>query len=196
MSLKRLLPLLLLLTGLTAGPSCGAGAKVNASSGFTGVKVEASMQVQADAQTLWGTLTDYNKLATFIPDLVSSRIISAPGAPKKVEQVADAGLFAFVMPDHVVLLMEESPNQLIRFRSVSGKVLSMNGEWRILGDAAPVTLIYRSHVIPIAPLPPLVSNYFVEDEVKKRFEAVGQEAERRMKSGGGSMNRFNPWLFR
>jgi hypothetical protein len=195
MSLKRLLPLILLLTGLMAGPSCGAGAKVNASSGFTGVKVEASMLVQADAQTLWGTLTDYNKLATFIPDMVSSRIISPPGAPKKVEQVAEAGLFAFVMPDHVVLLMEESPNQLIRFRSVSGKVLSMNGEWRILGDAAPVTLVYRSHVVPMAPLPPLVSNYFVEDEVKKRFEAVGLEAERRMKGGGGT-NRFNPWLYR
>jgi ribosome-associated toxin RatA of RatAB toxin-antitoxin module len=195
MTLKRLLPLILLLTGLMAGPSCGAGAKVNASSGFTGVKVEASMLVQADAQTLWATLTDYNKLATFIPDMVSSRVISPPGAPKKVEQVADAGLFAFVMPDHVVLLMEESPNQLIRFRSVSGKVLSMNGEWRIMGDAAPVTLVYRSHVVPMAPLSPLVSNYFVEDEVKKRFEAVGLEAERRMKSGG-STNRFNPWLYR
>lgn len=168
------------------------GSKVTASTGFTGVKVQASMPVQADAQTLWATLTDYNKLATFIPDMVSSRIISPPGAPKKVEQVADAGLFAFVMPDHVVLLMEENPNQLIRFRSISGKVLAMNGEWRILGDAAPVTLIYRSHVIPITPLPPLVSNYFVEDEVKKRFEAIGLEAERRMKDGA----RSNPWLYR
>lgn len=182
----------LLGAGWLVSPAAAAGAKVTANTGFTGVKVEASMLVQADAQTLWATLTDYNKLATFIPDMVSSRIISPPGAPKKVEQVADSGLFAFVMPDHVVLLMEESPNQLIRFRSVSGKVLAMNGEWRILGDTAPVTLIYRSHVVPVAPLPPLVSGYFVEDEVKKRFEAVGHEAERRMKSGLHS----NPWFYR
>jgi hypothetical protein len=161
-----------------------AAAKVNASTGLSGVRVEASQVLQADADTVWATLTDYNKLATFIPDMVSSRLISPPGAPKRVEQIADAGLFAFVMPDHVVLLMEESPNRLIRFRSVSGKVLAMNGEWQIIGDKAPVTLVYRSHIIPMAPLPPLVSDYFVEDEVKKRFEAVGKEAERRMRESG------------
>lgn len=162
-----------------------APAKVSASTGLSGVRVEASQLLQADADTVWATLTDYNKLATFIPDMVSSRVISPPGAPKRVEQIADSGLFAFVMPDHVVLLMEESPNRLIRFRSVSGKVLAMSGEWQIVGDAAPVTLVYRSRIIPIAPLPPLVSDYFVEDEVKKRFEAVGREAERRMREKGG-----------
>lgn len=168
---------------LAGGAALAATAKVNASTGLSGVKVEASQVLQADADTVWATLTDYNKLATFIPDMVSSRLISPPGAPKRVEQIADAGLFAFVMPDHVVLLMEESPNRLIRFRSVSGKVLAMTGEWQIIGDAAPVTLVYRSRIIPIAPLPPLVSDYFVEDEVKKRFEAVGREAERRMREG-------------
>lgn len=176
---------------LAGGAALAATAKVDASTGLSGVKVEASQVLQADADTVWATLTDYNKLATFIPDMVSSRLISPPGAPKRVEQIADAGLFAFVMPDHVVLLMEESPNRMIRFRSVSGKVLAMTGEWQIIGDAAPVTLVYRSRIIPIAPLPPLVSDYFVEDEVKKRFEAVGREAERRMREGKTS---FRSWF--
>jgi hypothetical protein len=108
-------------------------------------------------------------------------VVSPPGSPKKVEQIADAGLFAFVMPDHVVLLMEETPNSHIRFRSVAGKVAAMNGEWRIQGDRAPVILTYRAHIVPLTPVPPLVSSYFVEDEVKNRFEAVGREAERRMR---------------
>lgn len=176
---------------LAATGAQAATAKVDASTGLSGVRVEASQVLQADADTVWATLTDYNKLATFIPDMVSSRLISPPGAPKRVEQIADAGLFAFVMPDHVVLLMEESPNRMIRFRSVSGKVLAMTGEWQIVGDKAPVTLVYRSRIIPIAPLPPLVSDYFVEDEVKKRFEAVGREAERRMREGNTS---FRSWF--
>lgn len=178
--LKRWAAVVLGLTVLGLGNVQAASAKVEARTGLSGVKVEASETLQADAATVWATLTDYNRLATFIPDMVSSRVISPPGAPKRVEQVADAGLFAFVMPDHVVLLMEESPNRLIRFRSISGRVLAMSGEWQIIGDAAPVTLVYRSRIVPIAPLPPLVSEYFVEDEVKKRFEAVGREAERRM----------------
>jgi hypothetical protein len=177
---------------LALGPAVAqaAAAKVTASTGLSGVRVEARQMLQADADTVWATLTDYNKLATFIPDMVSSRVISPPGAPKRVEQIADSGLFAFVMPDNVVLLMEESPNRLIRFRSVSGKVLAMTGEWQIVGDSAPVTLVYRSRIIPFAPLPPLVSDYFVEDEVKKRFEAVGKEAERRMREKGT----FRSWL--
>jgi len=167
---------------LLAGAAGAAGAKVTASTGFSGIRVEAVQKVNADAQTVWQTLTDYNRLAAFIPDMVSSRVVSPPGAPKKVEQIADAGLFAFVMPDHVVLLMEENPTtNLIRFRSVAGKVAAMSGEWRIQGDKAPVTLIYRAHIIPTTPVPPLVTSYFIEDEVKNRFEALGREAERRMR---------------
>ena len=178
--MKHVLWMAWLLT--LAGAAGAAGAKVTASTGFSGIRVEAVQRVNADAQTVWQTLTDYNRLAAFIPDMVSSRVVSPPGAPKKVEQIADAGLFAFVMPDHVVLLMEENPTtNLIRFRSVAGKVAAMNGEWRIHGDRAPVILTYRAHIVPLTPVPPLVSSYFVEDEVKTRFEAVGREAERRMR---------------
>ena len=178
--MKHVLWMAWLLT--LAGAAGAAGAKVTASTGFSGIRVEAVQKVNADAQTGWQTLTDYNRLAAFIPDMVSSRVVSPPGAPKKVEQIADAGLFAFVMPDHVVLLMEEIPStNLIRFRSVAGKVAAMSGEWRIQGDKAPVTLIYRAHIIPTTPVPPLVTSYFIEDEVKNRFEALGREAERRMR---------------
>lgn len=172
---------LLAPAAVTLSPASAAAIEVKASTGLTGVSIEASQTLNADAATVWATLTDYNRLATFIPDMVSSRVVSPPGSPKKVEQIADSGLFAFIMPDHIILLMEETPNRLIRFRSVSGKVLAMHGEWRIVGDKAPVRLQYRSRIVPIAPLPPLLSDYFVEAEVKKRFEAVGREAERRMR---------------
>lgn len=171
-----------------------AGAKVRANTGLSGVRVEASQVLQTDARTLWDTLTDYNRLATFIPDMVSSRVISAPGAPKRVEQIADAGLFAFVMPDHVVLAMEETPPSQIRFRAISGKLVTMNGEWRIVGEAAPVTLIYRAHILPISPIPPLGSGFFVEDEVRARFEAVGREAERRTREKDRQSP--NPYTYR
>lgn len=164
---------------LTVAPARAEPARVKANTGLSGVKVEATQSLQTDARTLWDTITDYNRLASFIPDMVSSRVISAPGAPKRVEQIADAGLFAFVMPDQVVLALEETPYSVIRFRAISGKLVSMTGEWRIVGDKAPVTLHYRAHIVPMSPIPPLGSGYFVEDEVRARFEAVGREAERR-----------------
>ena len=177
--LRRLSILLALF--LLANPAPAAQARVKVDSGLSGVRVDASQVVYADAATVWSTITDYNRLAAFIPDMVSSRLISAPGSPKRVEQIADAGLFAFIMPDRVVLAMEEIPGSALRFRAVAGKVASMSGEWRIIGTSAPVTLYYRAHVLPLTPLPPLVSEYFIESEVRARFEAVGNEAERRMR---------------
>ncbi len=152
---------------------------VKADAGLSGVQIRASMAVKADAATLWATLTDYNRLTEFVPSLTISRVVSAPGKPKRVEQRADSGVFSFVMPDHVVLAMEEAPPDRIRFRAVSGSVVAMAGEWRILGTTNPVRLTYRSHVIPMVPPPPLLTDGFIEDEVRKRFEAVAMEAERR-----------------
>lgn len=191
--MKRLIGMAWLVLLTATATAAAAGSKVTASTGFSGIRVEATQRLNADAQTVWQTLTDYNRLATFIPDMISSRVVSPPGiAPKKVEQIADAGLFAFVMPDQVVLLMEETPMSHIRFRSVAGKVAAMSGEWRIQGDKAPVTLIYRSHIVPLTPVPPLVTSYFIEDEVKNRFEALGKEAERRMRASTAPRNPYVP----
>jgi carbon monoxide dehydrogenase subunit G len=185
--LRSLKPFLLLalntVTWLATG-ALGASAEpawVKADASLTGVRISASMGVDADADTVWNTLTDYDRLTQFIPSMTVSRIVSKPGRPKRVEQRADSGVFSFVMPDHVVLAMEEAPPNQIRFRAVSGSVVAMSGEWRILGKNRPVRLVYRSHVVPMVPPPPLVSDSFIEDEVRKRFEAVGREAERRMK---------------
>lgn len=179
--LHRLLGLLALV-GLTPAAHAVGDIQVAADVGFTSVRIEATSQVAADVETLWQTLTDYDRLASFIPDMVVSRLVSPPGQPKLVEQRADAGLFAFVMPDHVILAMEERPLGVIRFRAVSGKVAAMTGEWSISGRANPVRLTYRAQVVPLLPPPPLVSGRFIEAEVRQRFSAVIREAERRMQA--------------
>lgn len=156
-------------------------AKVLADVGLTGVRIDASVNVHADIDTLWSTLTDYNNLSRFVPSMVVSRVLpSAPGQPITVEQKADSGIFSFIMPDHVVLAMEETPPHRIRFRALSGSVLTMTGEWQIYGDRAPLKLVYRSRLVPLVPAPPMVSDSFIEKEVRARFEAVAREAERRM----------------
>lgn len=188
-ALARLARQALLACALLPGPAWAVGGiYVSANAGFTGIRIEAASMVAADAATLWETLTDYDRLATFIPDMLASRVISAPGQPKVVEQRAEAGLFAFVMPDHVVLAMEERPLGLIRFRAVSGKVATMRGEW-IITDGDPVKLTYRAHVIPLLPPPPLLTDHFVEAEVRQRFAAVVREAERRMLARPGKGRR-------
>ena len=95
--------------------------------------------------------------------------------------MGEGGMLAFVLPDHVVLAINERPPAFIGFRAISGNALSLQGEWVIQGDKKPVQLLYRAHIVPLLPPPPTVSDRDVQDEIRLSLDAVGREAERRMK---------------
>jgi hypothetical protein len=165
-------------------PASGFAARTSVATdiGLTGVRIQAVSIVNADAKVLWSTLTDYNRLAMFVPGMTLSRQVSAPNARTKlVEQKGEGGLLSFVLPDHVVLAVDERPYAYIGFRSVSGWVTSMQGEWIIEGQTSPVKLTYRAYVIPLLPPPPALTDVYVQDEIRLRLDAVSSEAERRMK---------------
>ena len=181
--------MLLLAACMIALPTF-AGTSVVTQFASGSVNVQASATVEADAQTLWATLTDYNELARFVPGMTLSRVLSAPGVrPKLVEQRRESGLLSLVIPDHVVLAVDEQPFSRIGFRSVSGWTIAMSGEWLVSGER-PLLLIYRARIVSVLPPPPLVTEFYVEDEVRLRVDALVREAERRMraqhigKSGG------------
>ncbi|MFA5082053.1 MAG: SRPBCC family protein [Hydrogenophilaceae bacterium] len=172
-----------LLWLFAALPAYGHAAQTNVATdiGMMGVSISAVTVINADARTVWDMLTDYNRLATFVPGMTLSRLVSSPNAAAKVvEQKGEGGLLSLVLPDHVVLKLSEQPYSRIGFRSVSGWVMSMQGEWVITGDSAPVTLRYRAHVVPALPPPPMLTDEYVQDEIRLRMNALAREAERRM----------------
>lgn len=178
----------LLASALLASTLVHAGsARVDTDVGFTGIRIQAGAVVNADARTVWDTLTDYNRLASFVPGMTLSRLVSAPNArPKLLEQRGEGGLIALVVPDHVVFAVEEQPPRRIDFRSVSGGLTSVRGEWVIVGNAAPVRLGYRALVLPALPPPPLLTDDYVQREIGLRMDALVREAERRMAAGNAA----------
>lgn len=172
-----------LLWLIAALPACVSAGQTNVATdiGLMGVRIHALTLVNADASVVWETLTDYNRLASFVPGMTLSRQLSAPNAPRKlVEQKGEGGLLSLVLPDHVILELNERPYSRIGFRSVSGWVTSLQGEWIIKGDRAPVTVGYRAHVVPALPPPPMLTDDYVQGEIRLRMDAVAREAERRM----------------
>ena len=158
-----------------------APTRVTTDIGLSGVRIHAVAMVEADAEVLWATLTDYNRLAGFVPGMTLSRQVSPPRAlPRLVEQRGEGGLLSLVLPDHVVLAMDERPPGYIGFRSVSAGVASMRGEWLIEGRQKPVRLIYRAHILPLLPPPPALTDVYVQEQIRLRMDAVVREAERRM----------------
>ncbi len=173
--------LLCLLAALPLNGLAGQ-TKVSSEIGLMSVNIRAATLVNADPNIVWETLTDYNRLANFVPGMTLSRQISAPSASvKMVEQKGEGGLLALVLPDHVILELRETPHTRIGFKSVSGFVTSMRGEWVIDGSRSPVILGYRARVVPALPPPPMLTDDYVQEAIGLRLEAVAREAERRMK---------------
>lgn len=180
----RVLSLLLvaLLVSLPA-ISPAAQTRVATDIGFTGIRIYATSIVNADALVVWATLTDYNKLSSYVPGMTLSRQIASPRPGiKMVEQQGEGGLVSLVMPDHVIFAIDEKPYSAIKFRTVAGHGSSLQGEWVINGLKSPVQLVYRAHVIPLLPPPPMLTDGYVQEEIRIRMDALGREAERRMGS--------------
>jgi hypothetical protein len=183
MNLRYGMAVTTLLLGLMAGSAESLagdpGLRVNADTTFGVITIDAEMLVPADARTAWAVLTDYNNLASFVPEMQSSRVTSAPGQPKRVEQRGKSGMLSFFTPEHIVLQMDETPPERIKFNKVAGDVRSMRGEWLIVGNGNPVKIFYRARIVPKVPLPPLLGATMIELDVESKLAAIRREIARR-----------------
>jgi hypothetical protein len=181
MNIRFELAALVLAAGLFGAPVQAAdpGLRVDAGSKFGVISIDAEILVPADAKTAWAVLTDYDNLARFVPEMQTSRVVSAPGQPKRVEQRGKSGMLSFFTPEHIVLQMEEAPYERIRFNRVAGDVKSMRGEWLIVGGGNPVRVIYRARIVPKVPLPPLLGTTMIERDVETKLAAIRREIARR-----------------
>lgn len=182
MKLRASLSRLVLLAGFLAQSLASAadpGLRVSADTTFGVITIDAEMLVPANAQTAWAVLTDYDNLASFVPEMKYSRITSAPGQPKRLEQRGKSGMLSFFTPEHIIFHLEETPPERIKFNRVAGDVRSMRGEWLIVGNGNPVRIYYRARIVPKVPLPPLLGATMIEVDVESKLAAIRREIARR-----------------
>ena len=61
------------------------------------------------SELVWQTLTDYGRLAEFIPGMRSSRVVERHGAVAVVEQAGEAGFLFFTFPIEVTRRLDRAP---------------------------------------------------------------------------------------
>jgi carbon monoxide dehydrogenase subunit G len=146
--------------------------------------VEADLLVAVDRRVAWQVLTDYNNLASFVPGMRSSRIVSAPGEPVLLEQKGESGFLLFKVPIEVVSRIEEVPLGAVRFQSVSGNLRNKRGEWALAQHDHATRVSYRASITPAFLLPPLIGPAIVGRDVRIMVEGVAREMLRRADSTG------------
>ena len=144
------------------------------------ITVTASAELQVDAGTVWDTISDYDHLAEFIPDMHSSRVIQREGDKLLVEQTGQIGFLVFQHPVQVTLEVHESPQRRIVAHAVGGNLKEMEGRYALENlPSGGVRLTYSGRLVPEFAVPPVIGALVVRNLLSKQFTALVREIVRR-----------------
>ncbi len=146
-------------------------------------EVHASSVVRASLRQAWGVLTDYERLPEFVPDLVSSQLISRTRCEAIIEQRSKAGFLFLSRPVHLKLRIVEQPFSSIDVSLLAGDMKHYSARWEL----EPVSqhglegtrISFASTLEPDFFMPPLIGATIVQVNVRKMVEAVATQIERR-----------------
>ena len=143
------------------------------------VRVETA--IAADTAVAWQVLTDYNRLAEFVPDMRASRVLSAPGEALRIEQQGEAGFLLFKFAIDVELAIEETPLQRLSFRAIRGNMKRADAITRVVADGAITKIVMHSESVPDFWLPGFMGRGFIERSTREQFVNLRNEILRRKK---------------
>ena len=156
--------------------------------------VNARASVAVDPRVAWDTITDYEHMSDFLPNIEHSKVIARQGTRLTVEHVGQFPLFFFDIPVRVRLAVTQQPYERIIARSEPGEVdgapqtlRSFAGSYDLavitIERRAGVRLEYESRFELAEPLPPIIGDLFgtamVTKTMRLQFEAMVREMVRR-----------------
>jgi ribosome-associated toxin RatA of RatAB toxin-antitoxin module len=175
---------LMSVLGTTAGwATAGEAITVQARRQGSAVQVTTQAVVRAPLEVIWQTLTDYDRLAEFVPDITSSRVIERQGSTVTVEQAGKAHLWFFTYAIDVVVEVTEQPPHTLAVRVLRGNLKQLEGGYRldkIDGKEGDGYLLQWSGLIePALPVPTAVTLPLMRSNIARQFEGMVREIERR-----------------
>ncbi len=183
------MPGLLLASALAAGvplPAAATSAQGDAQMQGAHVVSWGSVEVSAGLELAFQVLTDYGNMASFLPGMLASRMVSRDGNTVVVEQSADEGIFLFRHRVDVRLAIVENPPYRLSVRALAGSFKEMDGSYLLTRKDDLTVIEYRGRFLPDFHLPPMIGAYAVERSLERHLGALAEEIERRLAHGRGS----------
>ncbi|XP_075084094.1 uncharacterized protein LOC107820383 [Nicotiana tabacum] len=147
-------------------------------------RIKAEIPVNADVNSVWNALTDYERLADFVPNLVSSRRITCP-CPGRIwlEQRGLQQALYWHIEARVVLDLQEFINsdnvRELHFSMVDGDFKKFEGRWSVRAGKRSSTAIlsYEVSVIPRFNFPAIFLERIIRSDLPVNLQALSYRAE-------------------
>lgn len=188
--MKRLL--LVLFLGFTA-PAYGAGQasrldipKLEVSVNRVKIdslhlyEVHASGTVNASLPSVWHTLTTYDRMEEFVPDLASCRVLSRNGNEVIIEQFGTARFLFMSRSIHLVVRATEQPMSSIDIALVSGDMRHYEARWELIPipETGGTRVVYSGRLMPNFYVPGILGTNIIRGDVERMMNAVLTHLER------------------
>jgi len=175
----RFAPPALLIAAFVHSPALAQQISIRTTGDGDFVNVSASTVMQVDPRIAWAVLTDYDHLATFIPDLTSSRVVSRDGNKVRVEQKGSVGFFFYREPINVTLELLEEPPRRITAKAIEGNIRALETRYDLQPTDSGLKVDYAGRFEPDFVIPPLIGMPIVSRLIERRFRAMVDEIQRR-----------------
>ncbi len=160
-------------------------------------EAEAVLDLAADTQTVWDTITDYDALSSFMPGIHACRVIERRTLTKVVEHlvVEQHGEFRFLLFAQAMTVRLNIEHRLLRVAEAKAVSFDLGlfkrraidvfeGRYELTPQVgrcgAPRTHLRYTAVIGLhLPPPPAVGSMAVRKNLSTQLEAVAQEVGRR-----------------
>jgi ribosome-associated toxin RatA of RatAB toxin-antitoxin module len=137
------------------------------------------VKVATSPELAFAVLTDYDRMADFLPGMLASEVVSRKGNSVVIEQSADEGMFFFSQRVDARLAIDEAPPRRLTIRALAGSFKEFSGTYDLTRLAAGTLIEYRARFIPDFQLPPVIGMYAVQRSLERHLAALAEEMERR-----------------
>lgn len=145
-------------------------------------EVRASAFAPASLQRTWQVLTDYERLPQFVPNLLSSKIVSRNGSEVTVAQKGYVRFLFIVQEIDLVVRVREHPLSALDISLVEGRMKQYASRWELSAasheDVGGTRISYFGRLEPDFYVPPMVGSALLRHDVEGMLQAVIAEIVR------------------
>ncbi|WOD40958.1 SRPBCC family protein [Nodosilinea sp. E11] len=139
-------------------------------------RILAFTQIPATVDQVWQVLTDYDNLASFIPNLACSQRLSHPDGGIRLEQIGSQCFLNIKVCARVVLDMVETFPKELRFSMVEGDFRQFEGKWTLEPVAdTPEPLVRLGYDLVIRPpraMPVGLIERHIRNDLSRNLRAI------------------------
>jgi ribosome-associated toxin RatA of RatAB toxin-antitoxin module len=139
------------------------------------IVADVSFDVPASPDEIWAVLTDYDRMAEFLPNLDYSKKLEGNEDTFQVAQRGKVFFGPFAISFAYIQEVALTPYKEIRFHLISGTFKQLDGVVQLFEVGGSTRVIYHGVSIPTFPLPNAIIVVMTEQTIRDQFESMKEE---------------------